>query len=151
MKLSKSQLRRIIREQVDAVDVRLDANLVYDHLRQVLVDNGGEEMSALDFEDFTKALAIAMRNLKAELLKPGQSASKKSTSDYREASFSLGRFMPKDKPGILNKFYDLKRASDRAGLVDFLKLHGDEEQLQRVANSSDATFEGLADYLLMGR
>ena len=151
MKLSKSQLRRIIREQVDAVDVRLDANLVYDHLRQVLVDNGGEEMSALDFEDFEKALAIAMRNLKAELLKPGQSASKKSAPDYREASFSLRGFMPSDEPGILNKFYDLKRAKDRVGLVDFLKLHGDEGRLQRVANSNDATFEGLADYLLMGR
>ena len=64
MKLSKSHLRRIIREQVDAVDVRLDTNLVYDHLRQVLVDNGGEEMSALDFEDFRKALGFAMRNLR---------------------------------------------------------------------------------------
>ena len=151
MKLSKSQLRRIIREQVDAVDAQLDAGLLYDHFRQTLVDNNAEVMTEEDFADFEKSLAIAMRNLKAEILKPGQSASKKSTSDYREASFSLGRFMPKDKPGILNKFYDLKRASDRAGLVDFLKLHGDEEQLQRVANSSDATFEGFADYLLMGR
>ena len=151
MKLSKSQLRRIIREQVDAVDSQLDAGLLYDHFRQTLVDNNAEVMTEEDFAEFEEALAIAMRNLKAELLKPGQSASKKSEPDYREASFSLGGFMPKDKPGILNKFYDLKRASDRAGLVDFLKLHGDEEQLQRVANSSDATFEGFADYLLMGR
>ena len=151
MKLSKSQLRRVIREQLDAIDVQLDASLLYDHFRQTLVDNNAEEMTKEDFADFEKALAIAIRNLKAELLKPGQSASKKSAPDYREASFSLRGFMPSDKPGILNKFYDLKRAKDRGGLVDFLKLHGDEERLQRVANSNDATFEGLADYLLMGR
>lgn len=69
MKLSKSQLRGIIRERVDAGDVQLDAGLLYDHFRQVFVDNGGEEMSAADFADFEKALGFAMRNLKGIIVR----------------------------------------------------------------------------------
>ena len=69
MKLSKPELRRIIREQVDAGDVRLDASLVYDHFRQVLVDNAGEGMSAQEFADFEEAMGYAMRNLKGMIVR----------------------------------------------------------------------------------
>ena len=69
MKLSKSQLRRIIREQVDAGDVQLDAGLLYDHFRQVFVDNGGEGMSAQEFADFEEAMGYAIRNLKGIIVR----------------------------------------------------------------------------------
>ena len=69
MKLSKSQLRRIIRERVDAPDVQLDESLLYDHLRQVFVDNGGEGMSAQEFAEFEEAMGYAMRNLKGMIVR----------------------------------------------------------------------------------
>ncbi len=69
MKLSKSQLRRIIREQVDAPDVQLDESLLYDHLLQVFVDTGGEGMSARECADLEEAMGYAMRNLKGMIVR----------------------------------------------------------------------------------